>query len=422
MRFLLPLLLLASFAFPVPSPVSHYGKFQADGPLLKSSKTGNAMQVKGVSFFWSHWSGDFYNENAVNRMARDWKAEVVRAAYGATSNAFSSNTAAENRARVDTIVNAAVANDIYVIIDWHSHTAHEAAETERAKQFFSYFAQKYGHLDNVIFELYNEPLNANWDNIKEYALAVIPVIREYSSNLILVGTPRYSLDVDDAATSPIEDPNLGYVFHFYAAEHSLGAYRNKIINTQGSSLPIFVTEFGTTVADGGNPDKGHYNSHSKEKTDEWLAFLNSRKISYCAWSLFDKYEGSAFFGIDPNKKFNQVPPENWTDTTLMTASGRYIFNMLRESYENPTPILKGAKNLKQGLAFANGKIFINAEKTGYMRLNAYSLNGTLAKTLFEGHLQAGNHEFMLEISQGVYIIKADLPSNSEKLITIITKK
>ena len=395
--------------------------------MIKGSKTGSAVQVKGVSFFWSQWSGEFYNENAVNRIAQDWKAEIVRAAYGATGADFGSTTAAENRTRIETIVDAAVKNDIYVIIDWHSHTAHNAEETERAKQFFSYFAQKYGHLDNVIFEIYNEPVGVDWAGIKGYAQAVIPMIRAHSGNLILVGTPKYSIEVDAAVASPIEDSNLGYVFHFYAAEHSLSTNRIRITNTQGTNLPVFVTEFGTTVADGGDPNKGNYNSHSKEKTDEWLTFLNSRKISYCAWSVFDKYEGSAFFGIDPNKKFDQTSPGNWTNTAMMSASGSYIFNMLLGNYgsANWTPVLKATKSLKQGLAAANGKVFVNAEKSGYMRLNVYSLNGTLEKTLFEGHLQAGSHEFALGLAQGVYVIKADLPSNNvnnAKLTTIITKK
>ncbi|MDR1811959.1 MAG: glycoside hydrolase family 5 protein, partial [Candidatus Fibromonas sp.] len=114
-------------------PVNYYGKLKArEGMgLIDGAKTGKAAQIRGVSFFWSQWSDQFYNASAVERLAKDWKAEVVRAAYGATGS-----TAAADRQSIKTVVEAAIDNDIYVIIDWHSHTAHNSAETERAINFF----------------------------------------------------------------------------------------------------------------------------------------------------------------------------------------------------------------------------------------------------------------------------------------------
>ena len=88
-------------------------------------------------------------------------------------------------------------------------------------------AELYGSCDNVIFELYNEPTDQNggtWANIKSYAEKVIPKIRKYSGNLILVGTPSYSQRVQDITA--IEDINVGYVLHFYAASHPLSNWRS----------------------------------------------------------------------------------------------------------------------------------------------------------------------------------------------------
>lgn len=432
MKYLFSLLLIFSVAvWAVDGPVSYYGKFKANGAYFRSSKTGKVMQVKGVSFFWSQWTAgsDFYNENAVERMAQDWKAEIVRAAYGATGSAFEDAEAELNRKLVENVVEAAIKNDIYVIIDWHSHSAHNAAETEKAKKFFAYFAQKYKDYDNVIFELYNEPLNATWQNIKDYAEKVIPEIRKYSENLILVGTPNYSQQINDVIGNTVTDSksNVGYVLHFYAASHSLESFKtNPNINIESvrTSLPIFVTEFGTTHSDGGNPDKGNYNSHNASKTDEWLEYLNKRSISYVAWSLSHKHEGSAFFG-ETSGTFNQTVPGNWTNTSFMTASGAYIMNMLRTSYEkapwNPAvvaPVLKAGKASTTGLRAVSGRVYVDIAKGGETRINAYSLNGAFLKTVFSGYLSAGNHKFALDLPKGAFVLRLSQKNDNFAIIVI----
>ena len=79
-------------------------------------------------------------------------------------------------------------------------------------------ALEYGAFPNVIYEIYNEPLNVSWSNvIKPYAMSVISIIREIDpDNLIIVGTPNWSQRVDMAAQDPIvEFENIAYTLHFY---------------------------------------------------------------------------------------------------------------------------------------------------------------------------------------------------------------
>ena len=105
-----------------------------------------------------------------------------------------------------------------VIIDWHDHNAedHEA----EAAEFFREMAMEYGEFPNVIFEIYNEPIKQSWSQtIKPYHERIVSVIREYSSNLIVLGTKTWSQDVDEAAQNPVQGENLAYTIHFYANTH-----------------------------------------------------------------------------------------------------------------------------------------------------------------------------------------------------------
>jgi hypothetical protein len=387
------LIIILSFVilFAGTGPVSYYGelKVRPKTPFIDGAKSGARAQVRGVSFGWSctTWeSSRFYNANAVERMAKDWKAEIVRAAYGITpapadnstcfpNREYSDADAIANRERVETIVDAAIEQDVFVIIDWHSHNAQN--ETQQSKIFFEYMAQKYGGYDNVIFEVYNEPLNVTWESIKSYAEEVIPVIREHSDNLILVGTPSYSQKVQDAIGKKIKDDNLGYVLHFYAASHNVDLWRDNMINAINDTMPLFITEYGTTHSDGGQSD--NYNTHNAARSDAWHTFMDGRRISSVAWNINDKYEGSAFFGI-ASRWFNeneQSVAANWSDESKMTESGKYIFRKLNEYYKcvpwNPdrepscgsTPILPPAKQpLLPGLGAVYEVFSLQGKKMG----------------------------------------------------------
>jgi len=324
-------------------PVSCYGKLQASGNKLVGLKTGTAVQVRGVSLFWSNtgWGGDrFFNAATVNAMVDDWKAEIIRVPIGYSENGgYMSDPS--NLTRVKTAINAAIAKDVYVIIDWHSHNAHN--ETAAAIAFFTEMAQTYGSNDHVIFEIYNEPLDVTtWATIKNYAASIISAIRQHSSNLILVGTPSWDQNVDVVAATgaKINDPNVAYVFHFYAASHTVTFYQSKINSVLSAGLPVFVSEYGTTHYDGGNPDEGNYNTHNATNANAWHTYMDNNKISSCAWSVNDKYEGSAFFGV--NRTGFTQSAANFSNTSMMTPSGQYIFNKLR-TYAN-SALWRGGSN------------------------------------------------------------------------------
>jgi len=264
-------------------PVDYYGKMQSSGNRIIGSKTNTPMQVTGMSFFWSNWSDVFYNEATVNRMVDEFQVEIVRASYGVQDNG--EPYMGSNDSQIERVINAAIDRGVYVIIDWHSHGAHLSTDTSKA--FFRRMAQKYGKYDHVIFELYNEPVNVDWDTIKNYAEQVIPLIRQHSDNLIVVGTPTWSQDVDHVINNQINDPNLAYALHFYAGTHK-NELRKKADIALNAGIPLFVTEWGSVNADGNG-------GRDEVSTMEWVSWMNENKISSCNWSIFDKPETSSIF-------------------------------------------------------------------------------------------------------------------------------
>ncbi|ACE84076.1 cellulase family glycosylhydrolase [Cellvibrio japonicus] len=270
---------------------------------------GQPASFSGMSLFWSNteWGGEkYYNAQVVSWLKSDWNAKLVRAAMGVEDEGGYLTDPA-NKDRVTQVVDAAIANDMYVIIDWHSHNAHQYQS--QAIAFFQEMARKYGANNHVIYEIYNEPLQVSWSNtIKPYAQAVIAAIRAIDpDNLIIVGTPTWSQDVDVAANDPITGyQNIAYTLHFYAGTH--GQYlRDKAQTALNRGIALFVTEWGSVNANG---DGAVANS----ETNAWVSFMKTNHISNANWALNDKVEGAS--ALVPGASANG----GWVNSQL-TASG-----------------------------------------------------------------------------------------------------
>lgn len=120
---------------------------------------GDTVVLTGPSLGWhSNW-GRFYNSGTIKALKEDWGANITRAAIGAHAsgdcvNSFEADSAnAVNLAMA--AIDAAIENDMYIICDWHSHNN----TLENAKKFFSVITEKYGDTPNILYEIWNEPLD-----------------------------------------------------------------------------------------------------------------------------------------------------------------------------------------------------------------------------------------------------------------------
>lgn len=302
------------------SPVVLHGKLAVKGNRIVD-QAGTAVQFKGMSLFWSQWSPQFWNTGAVNELSQGWKSTIVRAAMGVESGGYLTNPQAE-KARVKTIVDAAVSNGIYVIIDWHDHNAIRNKTASAA--FFKEMAGTYKNCPNVLFEIFNEPEQESWGNIKAYAEEIIGVIRaEGAANIVIVGTPVWSQNVDQAADNPITKySNVAYTLHYYAASHKQ-ELRNKAQYALDKGVALMVTEFGTCEYTG----NGFVDLAESQR---WFDFLDANKISWMNWSLFDKDEAAS--ALKPGSSVSGP----WGDASL-TVSGKFIKEAISGGSPGPFP-------------------------------------------------------------------------------------
>lgn len=301
-----------------PSPVQRHGALSVKGATIVGHH-GQAVSLAGPSLFWSNsgWKAErFYNAQVVKKVREDWNAGLIRAAMGVEDLGGYLHDPETNIAKVQAVVDAAIEEGLYVIIDWHSHKAEK--RPDEAIKFFETMAAKYGDVPNVIYEIYNEPLEASgWSEaIKPYAEKVIAKIRAIDpDNLIVVGTRKWSQEVDEAAADPIEGyDNIVYTLHFYAGTHG-AELRAKAKRALESGVALMVTEWGTVNADG---DGGI----AKAETQRWLEFMREHKLSHAMWSLHDKKEGASM--LKPGAETNG----SWDDEDF-TKAGLYARSIIR---------------------------------------------------------------------------------------------
>jgi endoglucanase len=296
------------------SPVAAHGALSVrDGKVVDIH--GKPVALHGMALFWSQWAPQYYDGRTVGWLAEDWKVDIVRASIAAEGNDSARQHFDRELAKASTVIEAAAASGIYVIVDWHAHRPYP----DEAERFLVAIARKYGHLPNLIYEPFNEPLRdgVDWSrDVKPYHQRIVAAIRAVDpDNLIVVGTPSWSQDVDIAAQDPLEGANIAYTLHYYAATHK-DELRAKADKALAAGLALFVTEFGVVEATGNGPI-----DHAS--SEAWWDWAEANDISWLAWSTGDRDETSAT--LKPG-----TPPANWTDDDL-TESGKLLRSRLRSA-------------------------------------------------------------------------------------------
>lgn len=297
------------------------GRLHVKGTQLVD-KNGNAVQLRGVSTHGLSWYPQYVNDKCFQQLHDKWGANVVRLAmYTEEYNGYCSGDS-KNRTGLKKIIKKGVKlakkHHMYVIVDWHILSdGNPNTHKKEAKAFFKQMSKELRGYSNVIYEICNEPNGGTgWKEIKSYANSVISTIRKNDKKaVIIVGTPTWSQDVDQAAADPIKGKNIMYALHFYAATHKEDL-RSKMVAAIEKGLPVFVTEYGICDASGNG-------AIDKTEADRWVSTMDKYKVSYVAWNLSNKAETSALIKSSCSKA------SGFRKSDLSDA-GKWLYQMLRK--------------------------------------------------------------------------------------------
>lgn len=288
------LLFLLSTLFSSAQFVKQNGQLRVEGTSLVN-QSGEKIALRGMSFGWHCYHPRFYNKGAVKWLKNDWKCNVVRAALGVeqSDNSYLKQPAASKKL-IKNVIEAAIKNDIYVIVDWHSHNIN----LKEAKVFFDEISKKYGKHPHVIYEIFNEPDEETWNEVKAYSEEVIKVIRANDpDNIILVGSPRWDQEVQLPAADPIKGfSNLMYTMHFYAGTHEKWL-RDRTDEAIAKGLPIFISESAGMEATGDGP-------LNYKAWQDYIDWMEARGLSWITWSVSDKNESCSVLNTSASSNGN----------------------------------------------------------------------------------------------------------------------
>ena len=290
--------------------------WQVSGGVLVDAKE-RPVTLRGMSTHGLGWYPRYLNAGAMKTL-KQYGANVIRLAmYTETSSGY-----LEEPRNLDFVyigIENAIAENLYVIVDWHILSdGNPLTHMEEAIAFFSEISERYGQTPNILYEICNEPNgDTTWEDITAYAAMVIPAIRKNAPEaVVLVGTPNYSSRLRDAMASPLPFSNLLYSCHKYIdvspeAEDSQEYWLQKAVET---GFPVFVTEWGINGSEGENMDLAN--------ARQFVKFLNENQISWCGWALSNAEEIHGTISPDSDK----LSGWGWED---LTPGGRLMFSSFR---------------------------------------------------------------------------------------------
>lgn len=295
------------------TPFERYGAIRVEGPKLVS-ESGEVTQLYGLSTLGIAWYPEYVNYETFETLRDEWKVNCVRLSmYTVGAGGYcSGGNREELKELIENGVRYATDLGMYIIVDWHILSDGDPNTYKQdAMEFFDEMSAKWKDHDNVLYEICNEPNSGTtWEDIKQYANAVVPAIRANDPNaIVLVGTPTWCQEIDKPVADPLEFDNVMYTLHFYAATHG-DWLRNLFKRSAKAGLPIFISEFGICESTGDG-------FKDYVETELWLKLIEKYDTSYIMWSLANADATSCIVKPECEKL------SHWEDDDL-TDTGRWV--------------------------------------------------------------------------------------------------
>jgi endoglucanase len=276
--------------------------------------------LRGVSYGWSQDEAAFYNPDSVAWLRKDWEVSVIRATVGVEpENAYLDQPAA-TLLQTQALIEAAFANDLYIIVAWHCNTIHAAA----SKAFFLQLAQANRDRPNLMFEILTEPDDESWDDLKTHYRDLIGTLRnEAFSNPILISAPYWTQNLKAAADNPLSGfDNLLHTVHFCSGESGT-TLRETCEYALQKGLALIVSDHLLT-------DCSCQGKVFAQEWASWVEWFEKHQISWLTWNISGKNESCSLLnpGADPKG--------NWANQDLSEA-GHLVRHRIKNLNALPPP-------------------------------------------------------------------------------------
>jgi GH18 family chitinase len=391
------------------SPVEKHGKLQVIGTKL-CDEAGNSVQLKGMSSSdFAEWNWGVYTEGSFDALAYDWEMDVIRfPAYSSTNNV---NLTAAQREKYWWAVDAAIERGMYVICPWFVMSPGNPNDPfySGADTFFNELKTRYPNVPNIIYEICNEPSGVSWAEVKSYAQSKISLIRSGNAakdNLILVGTPQWDSEPQQAIASPLAGvSNVMYTVHAYPTSdgsRTIADLKSRVESCLANGLPIFCTEFGGAEGD----------SYKLGNSIEWIDFCNSKNIGWIGHAIYRCGNPLAAFNYntcewDGSKVVETVentplPPDSlndhgvpyWPESQLTYAGNLYRARIKGIPYTPPAWTLD--EPLKYGQIRDFPYRFEQSDNTEGWRIHGVSFYQKLTQAKVESNALKLNYGWSME--------------------------
>jgi hypothetical protein len=277
-----------------------------EGNVIKDP-VGNTVVLRGVDMVdlgaVELWYGGainlidrITNKNDTQGSSPGWYPKVIRIAiYPSDAEDFTSPftfTPGDDtyyNTLLRPVVDYCKTKDVYAIIDLH-YVANTFDHVTMANQFWTYVAPKFANDSHVIFELFQEPINAGttdndrWLSVRTDMQNWYNIVRTYAPyNLVLVSGPSYSQIIGPAADYPLTGNNIAIVSHIYPGHWKTSPAGNNwytaSIDKCLTRYPVFMSEWGFNSNERSRFLKGTITDYGQPL----MNFREARKISSSAW-------------------------------------------------------------------------------------------------------------------------------------------
>lgn len=259
------------------------------------------VELKGVCVGDVLLARNRHRDADYQTISQTWKANVVR--IGMAPSSWKHDRAAAWADMQDEVA-AALAQHMFVIIDWHTigwpngYYEHAGPGDDPdlydssfplATSFWQTVADTYKNDGRIVFQLWCEPVSSakpwkdkpgiTWKDLKPFLNRLTKTIRQAGAeNVVLATGDEWAYDLVGIRNSLLPDANTAYEWHAYADGQNDPAEWARAIDRLDTVRPLIVTEWGYQPG-----SSEHFRGTTEGYGIPFLKFMNDHHLQWTAW-------------------------------------------------------------------------------------------------------------------------------------------